>query len=416
MLNGSIGIVTMVIAAMPLLGMRVTAIVIIVWVGLLLLRAVLHGFPEHVRWQECVILSAPFLLILLDLLRAVSFTEGWRLAERSASLLIFPLGFMVLGAARRHGILRFADVFSLAAMVLAVLANILIYPHLLAAMEVDMPFQHAYRAGFAEATGIHPPYAAYWFFVAALFQLHGVLAPMRDEESLIRFVRMALLVGCMAAGLLIGSRMPVIAFGIAAMVLGALHLQRKRAVQLTLVVLSIIATATWLSPILRERTTELTGIGTDHRDTEQTSISIRTPITHCTFGLLEEHWVLGTGQPEVQPALDQCYAELGHEAMMRQGYGPHCQPLQWWLALGIAGLAAFLLLFGWGMREARRHKDHAHLAFLVFMLLCCLTEDLLTRQWGIVFFAFFNTLFIAAQREAVPTQPPSSFTAEVRRR
>lgn len=403
MLDRSIGLATLAIAGMPLLGMRVAAVVIIAWIGLLLSRSMLQGFPQHIRWQECLILSAPFLLILLDLLRSHPFIDGWRLAERSASLLIFPLGSLMLGAPTRHGSLRFTDVFSWAAGILAVLSNILIYPHLLAAWEVDMPFQHAYRSGFAEVTGIHPPYAAYWFFAAALFQLNGLLTPMQGEGSLLRLVRVVLLGGCMAAGLLIGSRMPVIAFGIAAVVLGALHLPRKRAFQLSVAVLGIIIVAAWLSPSLRERTQELAGIGTNHRDTEQTSISIRTPITHCAFSLLEEHWMLGTGQLELQPALDRCYMELGQEAMMKQGYGPHCQPLQWWLAFGIAGLAAFLLLFGWSMREARRHKDHMHLAFLVFLLLCCLTEDLLTRQWGVVLFAFFNTLFIAAQREAAPT-------------
>lgn len=402
-LDGSIGMVTMLIAAMPLLGMRIAAIVIIVWIGLLLLRAFIPGLPYLVKWREYVILAAPFLLILLDLLRASSFTDGWRLAERSASLLIFPLGFLILGAPTRHGPWRFIDVFSLAAAILAAYANILIYPHLLAAWEVDTSFQHAYRSGFAQITGVHPPYAAYWFFAAALFQLHGLLAPVKDEGSLFHFVRIVLLVGCLAAGLLIGSRMPVIAFAIAALVLVVFSFQRKRAVQLGIAIVGFTALAALLSPGLRERTKELAGIGTDHRDREQTSISIRTPITHCSFALLDEYWVLGMGQSELQPALDRCYVELGHNAMTGQGYGPHDQPLQWWLAFGLAGLGVFILLFGWSMREARRNKDHAHLAFLVFMILCCLTEDLLTRQWGVVFFAFFNTLFIAAQREAGPT-------------
>ena len=47
---------------------------------------------------------------------------------------------------------------------------------------------------------------------------------------------------------------------------------------------------------------------------------------------------------------------------------------------------------------ARQRGDALHMAFLLFMLLCCLTEDLLTRQWGVVFFAFFNTLFVAGGR------------------
>jgi O-antigen ligase len=279
---------------------------------------------------------------------------------------------------------------------------LLIYPHLLAAGVVGIPFQHAYRSGFAEVTGVHPPYAAYWFFAVALFQLHGLLTPLQGEGSWIRVVRMFALAVCLLAGLLIGSRMPVIAFAIAALVLVARALQWKHAVQWGIIIMGFTAMAAWLSPALRERTEELTGSGVEHLDTEQTSISIRTPIMHCSFSLLEEHWILGTGQAELQPALDRCYEQLDHNAMTGQGYGPHDQPLQWWLALGLAGLCAFVLLFGWSMREAWLHKHHLHLALLVFIILCCLTEDLLTRQWGVVFFAFFNTLFITQQREVGP--------------
>lgn len=397
-LDRSIAGATMIIAAMPLLGMRTAAVVTFAWVTLLVLRTLLQGLPERMRWQECAILSAPFLLILLDLFRAVTFADAWRLAERSASLLIFPMGFLLLGVPARQGPIRLVDVFSFAATVLAIHANILIIPHLLAAPEVDLPFQHAYRSGFAEITGIHPPYAAYWFFGGALFQLYGLSAPAKDEGSVMRIVRMATLFGCAAAGLLIGSRMPVIAFGIAALVMVAFSVPRMRALQWGIGLVLLLALAALLSPGLRERTKELAGIGSDLGNGQQTSISIRTPITLCSVSLLEEHWILGIGQPKVQPALDRCYLETGHSSMAQGSYGPHCQPMEWWLAFGIAGLAAFVLLFGWSMREARHHKDHVHLAFVVFMLLCCLTEDVLTRQWGVVFFAFFNSLFIAAQR------------------
>jgi hypothetical protein len=398
-----LGIISVVIAAMPLLGMRTAAIAIIAWFGTLLIRAVLHGSPAHPRWRECALLSIPFLVILLDLLRADPFPNAWGLAERSAALFIFPLGFLVLGAPTHHGPVRFMDVFSLAAAVLAVLANTLLIPHLVAAAEIDASFQHAYRSGFAEVTGVHPPYAAYWFFAGALFQLHGLLAPVRDEGSLIRCARVIILVGCAMAGLLIGSRMPVIAFVIAAVVLVSLRLSRRHALRVGVAIVLTTALAALLSPALRERTKELTGIGTDRRDAEQTSISVRTPVVHCSFSVLKDHWLSGAGQPEVQPALDRCYATRGHDAMIQQGYGPHCQPLQWWLAFGIAGPAAFVVLFGWSMREAWGRKDHIHLAFLVFLFLCCLTEDLLTRQWGVVFFAFFNTVFVATQRAAQPT-------------
>jgi hypothetical protein len=59
------------------------------------------------------------------------------------------------------------------------------------------------------------------------------------------------------------------------------------------------------------------------------------------------------------------------------------------------------------LRRAWRAHDAAHLAFLVFLLLCMATENLLARQWGVVLFACFNALFIAAptDEEGISTRP-----------
>jgi O-antigen ligase len=42
---------------------------------------------------------------------------------------------------------------------------------------------------------------------------------------------------------------------------------------------------------------------------------------------------------------------------------------------------------------ANRNQNYLYLAFLLFFSLCFLTESVLNSQKGVVFFAFFNSLF-----------------------
>ena len=132
---------------------------------------------------------------------------------------------------------------------------------------------------------------------------------------------------------------------------------------------------------------------------EVTSSNIRTVIAHCTREAIGEHWLLGTGQARAQATLDACYRPFGIPLLLDGSYGTHDQPLHWWLCFGIAGIGLFLVYFGALLRDAWRARDTAHLAFLVLLLGCMLTENVLARQWGTVLFACFNALFVAGRME-----------------
>ena len=391
---------TLALGAMPLLGMRPMVFTILVWIVLLFVACTRSGTTFAPQWRPWLVLSAPFLVMLLDIPRADHLADGWRIAERSAALVIFPVGFLILGAPADGRLRnRMCDVFCISGAILALFANVWSIPYLLAAGEVDTPFSSTFRIAFWENTGVHPPYAACWLLGGALFQVHSILVSRAQLIALRILVlgRIALVLFLVASALLLGSRMPVIAFAAGTALLLFMHLRNKQALGWMVGVLILIGLGSVTVPGIRERLLEIFNTHTDGTGTLN-SLDIRRPIAQCSLELLEQNWIAGLGGTALQPALDECYTTLGHSFMVNGSYGPHCQPLQFWLAYGILGLAAFVLVFGWSFLLARRRGDALHMAFLLFMLLCCLTEDLLTRQWGVVFFACFNTLFVASGR------------------
>lgn len=392
----------MAVGSMPLMSMRAMVVLIAGWLAITLGARLFSGERPRAEAKAALVLALPFLVMLIDLLRGPLGPAPWRLVERSAALVIFPVGLLVLrppsGASVRR---RTMLVFVACTALFAIAANLSLADTLASSLETGITFDVAYRSAFALHTGVHPPYAAYWCFTAALFGMHMLLsAGSRNPYGMLLVAGAVLL--CMGTGLVLGSRMPVAGCAAGVLVLLFGHLPRRKALAASAGVSLVLVAGLAFVPGISQRMSELADT-LAYRDgpAQVNSVTVRTPIIHCSFLLLEEHWLAGMGQAAVQPALDACYSGTGHHGLAGSGHGPHDQPVHWWLSFGLAGLAAFLLLFGWSAREAWRHQDHAHLAFLTFILACSLTEDLLTRQWGVVLFAFFNTLFIAAHRSGV---------------
>ncbi len=376
---------TLALGCMPLLGMRPVVPVIVLWS----LAALLYTlFAKHGRGPDLrtfLLLASPFLVMVLDLVRADDPLAGWHIVERSGMLIIAPFVVFVLRPPVDDGLRdRVTDVFALSGVVLAAYANLRI-----AGMDIAgaSPFEHRYRAAFTAVTDLHPPFAAYFLLAGALFMLHRVL---RDERS--RLLRACVGATLFVAGAMLGSRTPLIAFLLAALVLMMMHLPTRPALRGVAAAVALVILTALVLPTARERLLEVVRTPLDVPTTEVNSVNERFVIATCTKELLVSSWVFGIGQSSVQPALDACYTQFNDPRYLDRSYSTHCQPLHWWLSFGIVGLVLFVALFGLPFRAALQVKDARLAAYLVFFAVCCLTENVLARQWGVVPFAFFVSL------------------------
>jgi O-antigen ligase len=398
---GAVPVATLALGCMPLLAPRAMVLLIAIWLVLLLVRALLDPIPitsVNARW--CAFLALPFLVMLPDILRAPDLSIGWKHVERSMSLLLFPVGFLLLGApASRRFREALIDRVSLSAILLAVYANTaVLFSDVPREVQAMPGYVYSYRAVFSSVTALHPPYAAYYFLIAALFQLTRAI-----EDRSRRNWRIAAILILFISALLLASRMPLVAFVAAALPIFLLRLSRGTALvaMITLLLGSVALIA--IAPNARQRVVEVFhSTSAPNTQSEVTSTNVRMPLAHCAMETISQHWLLGTGQANAQPILDDCYRQFDIPLLLDGCYGTHNQLLHWWLCFGLAGLALFIVYFGALLRRAWRTRDAAHLAFLIFLLLCMTTENLLARQWGVVLFACVNALFIAAPQNERP--------------
>ncbi len=125
-------------------------------------------------------------------------------------------------------------------------------------------------------------------------------------------------------------------------------------------------------------------------DNSWNSIACRVSIMKCTLANFIKNPIIGTGVGDVQDDLDECTGDLKFISL--KGMNPHNEYFQYLLGTGIIGVIIFILSLIFPFVTAYKDKNKLYLCFLFLVSLCFLTESLLERQQGVMFFAFFNAL------------------------
>lgn len=122
-------------------------------------------------------------------------------------------------------------------------------------------------------------------------------------------------------------------------------------------------------------------------------LSLRLVNWTSTFNLFLENPVLGVSPGDLKQDLVDEYIKKGFDFAASQRFGPHNQFLQTLAAFGIFGLSLFLIILFWPYLKGVE-VSNLYFWYLLIALIFFLTEDVLERQQGIVFFSFFYALIL----------------------
>ncbi len=132
------------------------------------------------------------------------------------------------------------------------------------------------------------------------------------------------------------------------------------------------------------------------------SLNLRVLKWNCSKKVLKNnyHWLVGAGTGDTQSLIDKCYKEtLGeNHFFLEHSYNPHNMYLTIWLNTGLTGLLLLLLILGWGLVFSLKRKNLLFFGFMLLIILSGATESILDVQKGVVFFAFFFSIFSLNQQ------------------
>lgn len=119
----------------------------------------------------------------------------------------------------------------------------------------------------------------------------------------------------------------------------------------------------------------------------------RIHIWNSSISLLKANFLLGVGTGDISNELNKQYILDNHPYLSNKDANTHNQYLDYLIKFGIIGFGVLVFCFYTYFRKSLLTSNYTYLMFLILVLICMLTENILSRQFGIVFFFFFQNLF-----------------------
>lgn len=115
--------------------------------------------------------------------------------------------------------------------------------------------------------------------------------------------------------------------------------------------------------------------------------------------IIQRNMLWGVGQGNVKFNYNEAYKQTSPNLDEKVQHAVHNQFLSYWIAAGMTAIISFLLYFYFMWKQGS--ESEIAVAFVILAFLSCLTEDTLTTQPGVAFFAFFSTFFFFLPKKIV---------------
>jgi len=399
--------ITALVAAFPLLGQKGGVYTVILWSVYSLYIAMTLKTYRLTKNDvgNIVMLSALYLSYIVSYFFAADKHEVGKLLERTLPFLLFPL-FMIMNKQfiTKNALTLALRVFVVSCILLGLYVwGVIFSEGIEKIFKEDHYYNPIIRSIFSNTTGIHLPYLGMLFVFAALLLFYEMLTAKGKKYAVLAacLLGIVFLLFSVAAFM---ARMSLFIFFVVAVFF---TLKKVRSVKhligvglLGIIIISVVL----LLPSSQRRIKESLSAKYElpHAGQPSEEVNFRYGVYHCVNEVLKEHWLMGVGVDNVQKELDNCYSAYtyrGTDDYINISYNSHNQYLDIMLKYGVFGLIIFLFSLLWGVKN----KNILYQGFIIIIFIALLTENMFTRQVGVLFFTFFNTLFfLNKERKALP--------------
>ena len=144
----------------------------------------------------------------------------------------------------------------------------------------------------------------------------------------------------------------------------------------------------------RERFADAFSFGKSIEETQYGGYQLRFEYWKSAWQVIQNQPVLGVGTGDAWDEIIQAHRSRGFKVGVKERSHAHNQYIQYWMTLGIPGLLILLANLFVPVFIAIQRKQYFYLAFLMLIVLTCLTDTMLGFYKFIFFFAFTNALFL----------------------
>lgn len=332
------------------------------------------------NWKFFVVNSLVYVLIILTIFYTQNFKEASLKIEIMLSLFLFPLLFSLLPKEKYELIYKNKLNYFHVYISSIILFNVLVFVVLLIRnhnfLYIIKHFGYFVNTSLGRYN-IHPIYLSIHIGLGIIFCFFS----LQKNKNIYKFLFLSLLFFFL---IILSKKGPIISLIMISIYLFSIILSKrykKRA--FILLLLSIISMFSYTK--VRESFKELFKIEELTNDSVS-STNIRLAIYESSVEPIKKSFIFGYGIGDYNIVLSESY---NNQVLVEGNYNSHNQYISFLLIGGIVLLSVFLLIQIYNIKLAVKKSDYLFITVSLFYLLNMLTESILEREDGVVFFSFF---------------------------
>jgi glycosyltransferase involved in cell wall biosynthesis/O-antigen ligase len=382
------------LALFPLMPPAPMSIIVIVWAIVSFLAILTEGQrPRHRSAVMMWLFASLYIFYGLSLVYSSNMADGLDRLGRMSPLLLFPvLSYFLPYNYGRKQVEIFLKLFVYGLILTVVLALIhMLYDGFLDALTASRNPVTFTRIQLETYTNLHPSYLSLFLSFALLISTNG----LQKKQLAHRILTGVMLLFILTLIFILSAKMSIVALGVTALWVGFKSSQKKY-VKFSFIFasLSIVLLLIAAIPTTRERFSDFLSALTKETVDKKNPDSVRKGIYTSAIAVILEHPVCGTGIGDANDALKKQYKRARLRKAFRMNFNSHNQYLDIWISAGIFPVFLFVLALGLAFYLSQVNKNREQAVFIMLMAACLLTENMLSRQAGVLFFSFFNALFV----------------------
>ncbi len=369
-------------------------------IALFLIGSFLSAWVEKSKpkWGFIFLNASLIFFYTLSLIYTEDLAYGFKKILTASSLLLFPLGFFSMGKRSLHHVMdrkhSLMFIFIIATTVLCLGAFARFYIDW-TFDEVVLHFINVIR-GDLGGWRIHPIYLSMHIGLALLFSLFIFdLETNKPVKFLVAIMDVFLILFL----LMMIRKGPIIAIVLAAGYLVVVLKNKNLLLSFSIAVATLVG-AIIFNPKVSARFSELLEVQESDSNMNN-STNIRYSIYKCVTQKVPQAGIMGFGIGDGTNELIDCYT-VDSEFLVSSRYNSHNQYLGIILYVGYVGFFMFSLFLFYHFIIGLRKKNYYLVTILIFYCIMMLSENILERENGVVFFALFVSFFCTYNFKKAP--------------
>ena len=344
-----------------------------------------------------------YVMHIIGMLYTTNIHDGFFELQKKLSLLVFPFVVFTSQKLNQQEIKNILKSFLLSILISSLICfiNAFYRNHIDPFPETDWLY-FSYR-DLTEIIGIQPTYLALFVSFAILISFYLIKEGSHVHSFFKKIFFYSISFFLVVFLFMISSRTEITAFLII-LFSGIIYFFYKRNKLLKGLLIASISFLIFVSlicqiPVAKERFLQVFGIQNNdvwinqYGKGKETQPDVRVLKWKCSWYAIRENWLFGVGTGDVQDILQSQYKKNNFETAFQQKFNSHNQFLETWIGLGVIGLFFFLSSLVVPCILFFQNKNYLYMAFIILFFTCCITESMLERQHGIIFYSLFTSLF-----------------------